>query len=238
MVYNGHTQNLDIVSAINGHTGAHKIADIGPITLAANEADRLIWSWILEVSGGWQYDDGNQTDLPSAKAHLVAGQNKYSIPEETLVVRKVSYKDEQGSWGDLDPITSEDIGMRSAESEFYNTPGQPKFYRLRANVIELYPAPNFSQVRSLRMHIDRGSVGFGTDDTTKSPGYASEFHSATAVGAGYFMAADRGLRNLVALRDRWVGYETSIKAYYKARFKELNPTQKKTHRPDPLAQLS
>lgn len=237
MVYNGHATNQDIVSTISDHTGAHKTVDIEAITRAANEADRLIWSWIFSSYEGWEYDDGNQTDLPSAKAHLTAGQNKYTIPEDALVVKKVSFKGEDGTWTDLDPITSEDIATREAESEFEDTNGLPRYYRLRANVVEVYPAPNFTQVRSLRMQFGRGSVGFTTTDTTKTPGYASEFHGATSTGAAVIMAPDRGLRNQASLETRWANYETAIKQYYKARFEELNPVQKRTSRHDPLTNL-
>lgn len=235
MVYNGHATNQDIVSTISDHTGVHKTADIEAITRAANEADRIIWSWIFDSYEGWQYDDGNQTDLPSAKAHLVSGQNKYTLPEEALVVRKVSFKDTAGTWTDLDAMTDED--MTRAESEFEENDGLPRFYRLRGNVVEIHPAPNFSQNRSLRMHIDRGSVGFATTDTTKTPGYASEFHGATSTGAAYIIAGDRGLRNLGSLEKRWKDYEVSIKQYYKARFHELSPETKRSHREDPLNQL-
>lgn len=235
MVYNGNSTNQDIVSTISDHTGVHKTAEIEAITRAANEADRIIWSWIFDSYEGWQYDDGNQGTLPSAKAHLTSGQNKYTLPEDALVVRKVSCKDEAGNWTDLTAMTDEDMSV--AENEFESTDGQPRKYRLRGNVVEIHPAPNYTQVRSLRMHFDRGSVGFSTTDTIKTPGYASEFHGATSTGAGYIIAADRGLRNLVSLKGRWDEYEKAIKSYYVARFHELNPVQKCTSRTDPLTTL-
>jgi hypothetical protein len=71
MIYNGDSDEQDIVSYVAETTGLNKTAKIKTITRAVNEANRLIWAWIFQAYGGWQYDDGNQTTLPSATAALV-----------------------------------------------------------------------------------------------------------------------------------------------------------------------
>lgn len=237
MIYNGHSDDQDIVSTIADSTGMNKTADIKKITRAANEANRTVWNWIFEAYGGWQYDDGNQSNLPSATAHLNSGQSKYTIPSDALTVRQVSVKDENGNWTDIDPITAEEIHSHSTENEFGKTPGSPAYYRLIGNIVELYPAPNYTQVRSLRMQFDRGSVAFTSTSTNTSPGFASEFHGAIPVGASFILGSDRTLRNRADLEKRWLGYETSVKRYYKARYAELHPENKRTQKTDPLSQL-
>jgi hypothetical protein len=237
MIFNNHATNQDIVSSVSNKTGYNKVAELDVITAEVNEANRTIWSWIFEAYGGWQYDDGNQTNLPSATTALVANQQKYTIPSDAVSVRQVSYRDESGTWHDIKHITTEQIHQTSTETEFMDTPGSPLYYRMIANVINIYPAPNFSQVASLRVQFDRGSVAFETTDTTKTPGFMSEFHGAVPVGASYFIASDRSLDNRNNLRERWQEYEKSIKAYYKARFVENNPNQKLTRTNDPLTLL-
>lgn len=237
MVYNGNTDGQDIVSTIADSTGMNKIADLKRITRAANEATRLIWAWIFESYGGWQYDDGNQTTLSSAKAPLAASQSKYTIPSDAISIRQVSVQDTSGQFYDLTPITTEEIHSRSTETEFQDTAGRPRYYRLISNVIELYPAPNYSQPTSLRVQFDRGSVAFASTDSTKSPGFVSEFHGAVPVGASYIIASDRSLSNRGNLGQRWLQYREDIQDYYKARFVELNPTEVLTERHDPLTNL-
>lgn len=234
MIFNGHAQNQDIVSGISRATGMNKTAEIQDITFQANEANRIIWSWIFAAYGGWQYDDGNQVNLPSATTSLVASQQKYTIPSDAVTIRQVSVRDLSGFWRDVDPITLEQIHAESNENDFNSTPGTPRYYRVVGNVINIYPAPNYDQVASLRVQFDRGTVEFLTGDTVKTPGFVSEFHGAVVVGASYFIACDRTLDNKNNLLARWQEYEKAIKSFYKARFVENNPNKKLTNAPDPL----
>jgi hypothetical protein len=234
MQFNGHVANQDIVSGISRSTGFNKSAEIQAITYYVNEANRVIWSWIFGAYGGWQYDDGNQANLPSATTALVNGQQKYTIPTDAITIRQVSYRDTTGNWHDIDPITLESIHATSNENEFMETPGYPRYYRVIANVINIYPAPNYDQTASLRVQFDRGSVEFTVGDSVKTPGFVSEFHGAVPVGASYFIACDRTLDNKNNLYERWKEYEKAIKAFYKARFVENNPNQKLISQADPL----
>ncbi len=237
MQYNSHANNQDIISLIVDATGQNPTAHIEQITRAANEAQRIIWSWIFEAYGGWQFDDGNQTDLPSATAALVASQQKYTLPSEALTVRQVSVKDQSGFWRDLDPITLEEITTTHAENEFHSTPGNPMYYRLVGGILKLYPGPNYAQDASLRLAFDRGSVQFATADTDKSPGFVSEFHGAVAAGAAYFIAKNKNFKNTERLERDWLRYEERIKAFYKRRMAELNPDNHHSAAEDPMAEV-
>lgn len=238
MQFNSHSDNQDIVSYVVDATGLNATAHLKQITRAVNEAMRIIWSWIFEAYGGWQYDDGNQSDLPSATAALVASQQKYTLPSEALTVRRVSVKDASGNWHDVDPITLEEItaGGR-AEEEYLDTPGSPIRYRLVAGILKLYPAPNYAQAASLRVQFDRGSVQFVSTDTTKSPGFISELHGAVPTGAALHIAGDKTLKNHDRIERRWERYEKSIKSTYKKRFVELNPETHRSEYTDPLAEV-
>src|SRR5690606_25361062 len=132
MQFNSHSDNQDIVSYVVDATGLNPVAHLKQITRAANESLRIIWSWIFDAYGGWQFDDGNQTDLPSATTALVASQQKYTLPEEALTVRQDSVKDQSGVWRDIDPVTLEEITADQAEEEYLATPGNPVHYRLVA----------------------------------------------------------------------------------------------------------
>lgn len=237
MQFNEHADEDDIVHSVVDATGLNPVAHIKKITRAANEAVRIIWSWIFEAYGGWQYDDGNHDDLPSATTALVASQQKYTLPSDAMNIRKVSYKDQNGNWTDLDLITVEEIAQRAAnEAEFEETPGEPRYYRPYAGIVKIYPAPNFSQPSSLKAMFDRGSVTFVSTDTTRTPGFASEFHGAVPTGASLILAEDKTLKNRVGLEKRWLRYEIAIKSFYKIRLAELAPEQPTTRLYDPASE--
>jgi hypothetical protein len=236
MQYNAHADKQDIVSSIVDATGLNPIAHLQKITRAVNEANRIIWSWIFEAYGGWQYDDANQTNLPSATTSLVASQQKYTILAEALTSLGFSVVDQGGNEYDLEPITLDEIRERGlSEQEFLNTPGNPKYYRMVGNVVKLYPAPSYSQNASLRARFDRGSVVFASTDSTKSPGFASEFHGAVSTGASLIIAEDKGLKNQNNIEQRWARYERAIKAFYKSKLAELNPETQRTTISDPAS---
>lgn len=237
MQYNSHADNQDIVSLIVDATGLNATAHIKQITRATNEANRIIWSWIFDAYGGWQYDDGNHSNLPTATAALVASQQKYTLPSEAITVRSVAVKDQSGFWRNLEPITLEEIATRQAENEFHSTTGNPLYYRPVNGLIFLYPAPNYAQAASLQVEFDRGSVQFASTDTTKTPGFASEFHGAVASGASYFIAKNKNHKNTGRLERDWFRYEERIKSFYKARFAELNPQQPTNEFIDPIAEV-
>lgn len=168
----------------------------------------------------------------------MANQGKYTLPDSALTLRQVSIKDESGFWHDLDPITLEDIHTVSTEDEFQDTASTPRFYRLISNVIEIYPAPDYSQTRSIRAQFDRGSTSFASTDTTKTPGFAAEFHDALHIGAAVTIGANRTIKNYNAKVDQYRQKLDDIEAYYKARFVELNATSTRTHLEDPLSVLN
>lgn len=147
---------------------------LSEFTAYANGASRDIWHIIHNASGNWKYDDGNETDLPQATASLVNAQAKYALPSDALTVERLEYKDQNGNWFPLKPITQKEIGV--AVDEFLDADGNPIYYTLVDRTIELFPAPDYSQATSLKVYYARGSVAFTTSDTTATPGFDSEYH--------------------------------------------------------------
>ena len=223
MQYNNHSDSQDIVSMIGDATGIDTTNELKQITRAANEANRQIWSWIFDAYGGWVYDDGNNSDLPTSTTTLTADQQQYTLPVEALTVRAVEVKDEGGVWHVLTPTTEELIRQVQAEAEFNKTSGQPNFYVPYDRLVKLYPPPNYTQAASLRLSFDRGSVQFDSTDISQTPGFASEFHGAIPAGASYFIAKNKKLSNISTLREDWFLYEGKIKQFYQKRYQNMFP---------------
>lgn len=227
MQYNSETTNQDLVSLLNDLTGmSDTVYPLTAKTRDINTALRTIWSWIHEAYGGWQYDDSNSTDFPTATTALVSGQQDYTIPTDALSIRGVEVLLNGSTvWQILSPLTNDQIRDVMAEKQFMSTSSQPMYYVPYGNSIKLYPAPNYSQASSLRVAYDRGMSAFSTTDTTKTPGFASEFHEAVAFGAATIFSIYKGLPQADRLELKWRDYEKRIKDYYSSKYAQLFPSR-------------
>jgi hypothetical protein len=229
MVYNGDSDNQDLVSLCDDFVNTNSVTyPIKEKTRAANKTLRKIWAWIFAAYGGWQYDDSNNTDFPVAKTNLTSGQQDYSLPPGTLTVRGVEILLQGGAvYQRLYPLNEEQLIENGiSEGSFFTTNGVPLYYRVIGGSIKLYAAPNYTISNGLRVTFDRGSVAFASSDTTKVPGFASEFHEAVAVG----MAQEYARRNNLSgdfsfLSEDMKEYQRNIKDYYSARYQEKYPSR-------------
>ena len=110
---------------------------------------RRVNSWIWEVTGAWEYDDSNWTDLPIATTNLIttsgSEQQKYVIPSDAQKIDRVEVLDADGNYQLLAPINKRQI-KTSAMSEFKESPGMPQYYDLLGRVLVLYPKPKATSV--------------------------------------------------------------------------------------------
>lgn len=226
MQYNSDSDSQDIVSLIGDATGINTTAEIKQITRAANRANKIIWSWIFESYGGWQYDDTNNTNLPIATTTLTSGQAKYILPSEALTVRNVEVKQDGGdTWTKLIPLPIGRINEMMSEEEFSDETGTPIYYALIADMVKVYPTPDYTQAASIRVQFDRGSVSFVSTDIEKDPGFVSQFHEAVADGASFYLGINKNLSNLEGLQLQWNLWEDKIKKFYAERFVEMYPKE-------------
>jgi hypothetical protein len=158
---------------------------LADFTNYCNRASRVIWHSIFMAYGGWQYDDSNQTDLPASTATLTASQTSYALPSGNLTIRGIEVKDTSGIWTQLIPLTEEQIRQYQAMGEFNKTAGSPRYYQLVGQTVRIFPASNYTQASSFKVFYDRGSVAFLTTDTTKTPGFAGEYHDLVPLMASY-----------------------------------------------------
>ena len=225
MIFNGDPDDQDICSLADDYVSTDD--NLFPLKQKARFANRTmgdIWSVIFEAYGGWQFDDGNNTNLPSATTALVSGQQQYTNPTDAVTVRGVEVKTTGGSCQTIKPITEEEIrSWGIAEAEFYKVAGQPMRYRVMDGLIKLYPAANYSQDSSLRMTFDRAMTSFSSTDTAKEPGFMSNFHDGVALGMAKCFAQAKRLTNLEGLLVDWNSYLKDVAAYYQARWKEKFP---------------
>lgn len=229
--FNDTTNKLGIIQACESYTSlldagiSGQSAILKEFTRYINKANSTIWSWIFEAYGGWQYDDGNQTDLPSSTDTLTANKTAYALPTGSYSVRGIEIKDTGGSWTELFPMTEERIKQISAEGQFLNVSSVPRYYTLVGQTVKIFPAANYTQAASFKVFYDRGTVAFASTDTTATPGFIADFHDAVPCGASleWLKVQKPDSSTTTRLINDWADFEKRIKSYYSQKFKEMFP---------------
>lgn len=189
MVFNDTTNNTGLVQyyELKTNLGLGSVsgttAKLQEATLYMNNGLSKIWNTIFKSAGAWVYDDSNYIDLPQATATLTSGQSTYALPSSALTVRRLECKNDAGDYYKLNQI--DDKQVRVAIDEFMDADGQPQYYRIVDSTIEIFPTSNYSESAGLKIYFDRSSVSFSYDDTTQSPGFASEYHYLVGLWASY-----------------------------------------------------
>lgn len=185
----------------------------------ANNSNRIIYSWIFESSGSWQFDDSNYQDMPFATDDLVLGQRDYAIPPEALTIKRIQIKNNSGSWFDVYPVQHD---IRDTAN---NPDGSPMSYLLTGTTIRFNRAPSYNSTNGLKVSFDRDVYEFTANDDTRTPGFSSQFHDAIAVGAAieWLKNNQPGSPTLQELKAEWMNYEQRIRKFYDKRAKSFKP---------------
>jgi hypothetical protein len=186
------------------------------ITVSANNAQDRVVALIREAEGRWQWDDGNQTDLPIATTPLVANQQDYTLDLTHLELERLERKDSDGYWAQLMPIDPADLYQQS-ETSFLMTAGVPAYYDKVGSTVKLYPKPDYSQDASLKAYYKRGPEYFLVSDTTKAPGFASLFHRILPLYAAYDFALINQLPIMDDLEKEIFKLENGVVDHYARR---------------------
>lgn len=228
MVFNGDSNGQDLCTLCDDEVNTSvTLYPLTEKTRSANKTLREVWSWIFDAYGGWEYDDSNNSNLPIATADINVNQLDYDVPTTSLTIRAVEILPQNGTvFQHLEEITEEWITERGlSEASLFTSTGMPRYYRPIGNSIKIYPAANYSQTASLRVTFDRGSSAFLPSDTTKQPGFASEFHEVIAFGMAREYARRNGLTSFNVLENEMNKFERRIKDYYSSKFKEKFPSR-------------
>ncbi len=192
-------------------------------TAKVNRAYNGVLHLLHNATGNWKFDDTTKTDMPIATANLVATQGKYALPTDLLSIERVEIKDQNDNWVRVNPIIEKNIP--GAIPEFHDVNGDPIYYTLVGNVLELYPAPDYSQDNSLKIYYERTGVEFAYDDTTKEPGFAPLYHRVLPIKASieWYKVKQPTSPTLQVLMQDEAKLEAQIVEHYGKRFKNYKP---------------
>lgn len=178
MQFQSEANGLDLWSDARYLCGIDETSDttsypIKAFTRNANLALDRYNPLILKADGNWKYDDTNQTgELIDVTSNLANGTQKYALGATWLKIEHVRIKDSAGNWKVLPRLDR----VRQSDSQLTATSGTPTSYFLMGNYLYLDKAPNYASAGGLEVQYQRGASYFVYTDTTKTPGFAIQFH--------------------------------------------------------------
>lgn len=216
MVFSDTTNEQGLVQDTLYLSGANSNSyPIKDLTRNINRAFDKAVDIIFKASGRWQWDDYNQSDLPSATTPLVDSQQDYELDVAHLRVERVEIKGEDGNWLRLQPFDKRDV--KTSIEEFYENDGIPRYYDVSGNSLFLYPAPNYSQAGSLKVWFQRRGTYFTPTDTSKEAGFSSTFHRFLSLSAAYDFALKNNKSNRNQLKEDLFEMENKMAEFYALR---------------------
>lgn len=224
MVYNDTSTNQGIVQdiyfGVSANSSSYPIADV---TRAVNLGLDKVSSIILEADNRWQFDDKNNTTLPIAITDLVSNQQDYEFDSSFLEVVKVMCADQSGNYYEVYNIDIHDQGVASyLENQTSNT-SYPFRYDIIGNSILLDPRPNYNYTGGLKVYFKRKADYFVVGDTTKVPGFASQFHKYLSLCGQYEYAVAKSLPKAEQIKRDMLEMEKQISKYYAKRSDDYTP---------------
>lgn len=196
---------------------------------SANEWNRQVNTWIMQVEAGWKWYDGNNNGaLPIYIGSLTNLKQTVSLPSTALKIEKIEVLDANGNYQIVQPINQMEISRQGySMSEFYKTAGLPVFYEPVGNLIVFYPAPSSSYMtltNGFKIFFNGTSVAFEITDTSTKPGFAENFHKIISAGSALDFASSRQMANAIStLASRINTLRGDLQEFYSSRQSALRP---------------
>jgi hypothetical protein len=200
-------------------------SDTNRLLQFTNRANRALDRFVflaMTADEKWEFDDNNFTDLAIATTNVVSTQRDYQFALDHLEIEKVLIMREDGTWKTLSPLSQTENQQTYYENNTGNT-GTPTRYEKRGSTIFLDVVPNYSIENGLKIYFSRGASYFASTDTTKSPGFASNFHKFVPLHMKANYAIDRQMPIAKNLYDLLLTEEQSVRDFYSNRAKDVRP---------------
>jgi hypothetical protein len=200
-------------------------SDTNRLLQFTNRANRALDRFVflaMTADERWQFDDNNHTDLAIAVTNIVSAQREYQFALDHLEVEKVLIQRQDGTWVTLKPLSQTENKQTYYENNTGNS-GTPMRYEKRGSTIFLDVVPNYSATNGLKIYFSRGASYFASSDTTKVPGFASNFHKFVPLHMKTNYAIDRQMPMAVNLSALLQVEEQSIRDFFSNRAKDERP---------------
>lgn len=218
MVFSDTSTNQGILQEIDFLAGTDSTSyPTSQKTRNINRAYEKVASIIQMADGKWEWEDLNNTDLPIATTTVTINVQDYQIPSTFLKVKQVFYLND-GVWQELKFVNDKTEFLEVISTHT----GVPSRYTLLGNSILLDVLPQETIAAALKVHYARDISTFVTTDTTKTPGFATQFHRYLSLSPAYDYAIAKGKGNATQLRNEMLTMEKGISSFYAGRQEVVN----------------
>lgn len=173
---------------------------IKAFTRNANLALDYINALILKADGNWEYQDTNTSGtLIDTSQTFSSGATSVSIVLTWLVIDRVRITDPNGNYVTLIRVDR----VRQSDFALNQTAGTPVTYYLLGNKIYFDKPTNYAG--TIEVQYETGPSYFTDTDTTKTPGFAVQFHRLVSMLAARDYCAINDLQARVAQLSGIIG---------------------------------
>lgn len=195
MVFSESTYNQGLVEDARFLVGANSVTyPIADLTRNINRRWEEAKNYLYLTDGTWQSAESTYS------VNLVSGTQGYTIPRTHIKIMRVEILTSNDQSVRLDSFDKSEV--RNSIRDFENVDGEPKFYELTGQTINLYPAPNYAKTNGLTWWYQGVPDYFETTDTTQESDLIQTVDRYLSVGAALDYAIAKVLANKNDLADQ------------------------------------
>lgn len=145
-----------------GKTDAYS-STLGLLNL--NNAVYRVETRYMMSAGDWKFDDSNNTDFPIATTNIIASQQDYTLPTETIRIDRIEVSYDGVNWYRAIPFnpTEDSNALTTANIAGEFSKSAPS-YRLLGRSIFLYPIPDANVTAGLKVYGQRLHTAYTSSD--------------------------------------------------------------------------
>ncbi len=207
---------------------------------AVSRALERVVTLINRSDSRWEYDDTGYLDLNVATLTITSGQQQYSLATSHLSIDRIEIKDSGGNWrrirqtdqqvlkrgfsgdgisGQLSSVSDPALALGETtpstgrSGAYLSATGVPLEYDLMGLRLYLFPVPNYTQAKSIKIYFTRGPILFAYTllGTSATGGFVDSAGAAISGNAGSISSEPGFVSLFHDLISLWPSYDYCLK---------------------------
>lgn len=215
MVFSDSTYSQGLVEDARFLVGANSVTyPIADLTRNLNRRWEEAKNYIYLSDGTWQSAETTYS------VNLVSGTQGYTIPRTHIKVMRVEILTADGQSKRLEAFDKSEL--KNSVRDFENVDGEPRYYEMTGQTINLYPAPNYNATNGLTWWFQGTPDYFETTDTTAEADLIQTVDRYLSVGAALDYAIAKVLANKNDLQDQLDRLKEQLESIANRRHGDVN----------------
>lgn len=199
--------------------GANSVTyPIADLTRNINRRWEEAKNYLYLSDGTWQSAETTYSQ------NLVLGTQGYTIPRTHIKILRVEILTADGSSKRLEAFDKSEV--KNSIRDFENVDGEPRFYEVTGQTMNLYPAPNYASTNGLTWWDQGVPDYFDTSDTTAETDLIQTVDRYLSVGAALDYAIAKVLNNKNDLQDHLTSLKDQLEMIANRRHGDVNIVMK------------